>query len=74
MFIRHGEKPGENGPPHGINHDGEHDPHSLSVRGWTRAGALAGLLAGSLAVGATLSLYMANAGGAWDNAKKSFEK
>lgn len=43
MFIRHGEKPGEDGPPHGINHDGEHDSHSLSVRGWTRAGALAGL-------------------------------
>jgi len=45
MFIRHGEKPGDNGPPHGINHNGEHDSHSLSVRGWTRAGALAGLLA-----------------------------
>jgi K(+)-stimulated pyrophosphate-energized sodium pump len=36
--------------------------------------ALAGLLAGSLAVGATMSLYMANAGGAWDNAKKYIEK
>ena len=36
--------------------------------------ALAGLLAGSLAVGATMSLYMANAGGAWDNAKKFIEK
>ncbi|WP_413944609.1 sodium-translocating pyrophosphatase [Bdellovibrio sp. HCB-162] len=36
--------------------------------------ALAGLLAGGLAVGATLSLYMANAGGAWDNAKKFIEK
>ncbi|MNK22798.1 putative K(+)-stimulated pyrophosphate-energized sodium pump [compost metagenome] len=36
--------------------------------------ALAGLLAGSLAVGATLSLFMANAGGAWDNAKKFIEK
>lgn len=35
---------------------------------------LAGLLAGSLAVGAAMSLYMANAGGAWDNAKKSIEK
>jgi len=35
---------------------------------------LAGMLAGSLAVGATLSLFMANAGGAWDNAKKFIEK
>jgi Na+/H+-translocating membrane pyrophosphatase len=34
---------------------------------------LAGALAGSLAVGATLSLLMANAGGAWDNAKKLVE-
>lgn len=45
MFIRHGEKPGDDGPPHGINHKGETDPHSLSVRGWTRAGALAALFA-----------------------------
>ncbi len=36
--------------------------------------ALAGLLAGGLAVGATMSLFMANAGGAWDNAKKYIEK
>ena len=36
--------------------------------------ALAGLLAGSMAVGATMALYMANAGGAWDNAKKFIEK
>jgi K(+)-stimulated pyrophosphate-energized sodium pump len=35
---------------------------------------LAGALAGSLAVGATLSLLMANGGGAWDNAKKYIEK
>ncbi len=35
---------------------------------------LAGMLAGSLAVGATMSLFMANAGGAWDNAKKFIEK
>lgn len=36
--------------------------------------ALAGLLAGALAVGATMALFMANAGGAWDNAKKYIEK
>lgn len=36
--------------------------------------ALAGTLVGALAVGATLSLFMANAGGAWDNAKKFIEK
>jgi K(+)-stimulated pyrophosphate-energized sodium pump len=36
--------------------------------------ALAGLLAGAMAVGATMALFMANAGGAWDNAKKYIEK
>ena len=36
--------------------------------------ALAGTLAGALAVGASMSLFMANAGGAWDNAKKFIEK
>ncbi len=33
-----------------------------------------GLLAGSLAAGFTLAVFMANAGGAWDNAKKSIEE
>ena len=45
MFVRHGEKPGEGTKPHGVNHHGEIDEHSLSVKGWTRAGALAGLFA-----------------------------
>lgn len=36
--------------------------------------ALAGTLAGAMAVGATMALFMANAGGAWDNAKKYIEK
>ena len=36
--------------------------------------ALAGMLAGGMAVGASMSLFMANAGGAWDNAKKFIEK
>jgi hypothetical protein len=45
MFVRHGEKPGEGSKPHGVNHHGEHDGHSLSVLGWTRAGALAALFA-----------------------------
>jgi K(+)-stimulated pyrophosphate-energized sodium pump len=38
------------------------------------AEALAGALAGAMIVGAVLSLLMANAGGAWDNAKKLIEK
>ena len=38
------------------------------------AQALAGALAGALVTGAALALLMANAGGAWDNAKKDIEK
>ncbi|MBM4347637.1 MAG: sodium-translocating pyrophosphatase, partial [Deltaproteobacteria bacterium] len=36
--------------------------------------ALAGMLLGSLATGVPLALQMANAGGAWDNAKKWIEE
>ncbi|HEY6724926.1 MAG TPA: sodium/proton-translocating pyrophosphatase, partial [Polyangiaceae bacterium] len=35
--------------------------------------ALGGLLAGVTISGVLLALFMSNAGGAWDNAKKSFE-
>ena len=36
--------------------------------------ALGGLLAGSLVSGVLMALFMANAGGAWDNAKKAIEQ
>ena len=41
MMIRHAEKPVPGAVPLGVTPDGMPDEHSLTVRGWQRAGALA---------------------------------
>jgi hypothetical protein len=45
MIMRHAGKPTASNRQRGVTPNGGHDDHSLSVRGWTRAGALVGLFA-----------------------------
>ncbi|HEX6134736.1 MAG TPA: sodium-translocating pyrophosphatase [Longimicrobiales bacterium] len=44
------------------------------VVGYVSVAALGGLLAGATLTGVMMALFMANSGGAWDNAKKYIEK
>jgi len=45
----------------------------IVIGAWMGAEALGGMLAGSIVSGFLLAIFMANAGGAWDNAKKYVE-
>jgi broad specificity phosphatase PhoE len=45
MLIRHAEKPLHPDGPCGVTPHGQEDPHSLTVTGWIRAGALVQLFA-----------------------------
>lgn len=45
MVIRHAEKPANSPPACGVTFKGEREKESLTVRGWQRAGALAGFFA-----------------------------
>ncbi|MGH7574957.1 MAG: sodium/proton-translocating pyrophosphatase, partial [Longimicrobiales bacterium] len=44
------------------------------IVGYLSIQALGGMLAGATLTGVLMALFMANAGGAWDNAKKHIEK
>jgi phosphohistidine phosphatase SixA len=57
MIIRHGEKHTNGGPDRGVNIEGVHGKHELTVRGWQRAGALAPFFAprGGLPAGSEIS-------------------
>ena len=49
-------------------------PKYIQYLGRALPGAVFGLLAGGLASGFVLAVFMANSGGAWDNAKKYIEQ
>ena len=66
MLIRHAEKEPDSGPPpYGVNENGELDPHSLSPRGWQRAGALVRFFRDAAARGIKLpdAVYASKVGG-----------
>ena len=45
LVVRHAEKPALLGPPSGVDENGAARAHSLIVKGWQRAGALASFFA-----------------------------
>ena len=61
---------GDAAPAAGIHRDGQ-QPHAVGLV--LGVAGVMGLLAGALTCGFAVAIFMANAGGAWDNAKKYIE-
>ncbi len=60
LLIRHAEKANADGSVQGVGPEGADDPHSLTVRGWQRAGALVHFLLNSTSSMGTPSLFGAS--------------
>jgi hypothetical protein len=76
LCIRHAEKPTEDGPA-GIDASGHRDEHSLTPRGWQRAGAWVQLflpaLGGSPRLPTPTAIFASDPGDGGDRSRRPFQ-